>query len=65
MENIIFNELCLRGYQVDVGHVPIVERNKNGVQVRKQLEVDFICTKNTRRFYVQSAFSLAGEGKYE
>ncbi len=52
MENIIFNELRIRGFQVDVGNVPIVERNASGQQVRKQLEIDFICTKNNQKFYI-------------
>ncbi len=65
MENVLFNELSLRGYRVDIGNIPMIERDKNGVQVRKQLEIDFICTKNSRKFYIQSAYSLEGEGKYE
>ena len=45
MENVIYNELRSRGYLVDVGHVTISENNDDGKLVRKNLEVDFICTK--------------------
>ena len=63
MENLIYNELRLRGYSVDVGQVTIHTRNENGVSERKQLEVDFVCNKGYERVYIQSAFSLTGEGK--
>ena len=43
MENVLYNELCMRGYSVDVGIIPVAEKNKNGNFVRKQLEVDFVC----------------------
>ena len=58
MENVIYNELCLRGYSVDVGVVEINERLENGKYVRKQIEVDFVCNKADERVYVQSAFSI-------
>ena len=58
MENAIYNELCLRGYAVDVGVVEINERQENGKYVRKQTEVDFVCNKADERIYVQSAFTL-------
>ncbi len=58
MENIIYNELVMRGYNVDVGVVPIVEKNENHQSIRKQLEVDFICNMGSKRYYIQSAFSL-------
>jgi len=63
MENLIYNELRLRGYSVDVGQVTVHTRNENGVSERKQLEVDFVCNKGYERVYIQSAFSLTGEGK--
>lgn len=63
MENIIYNELLLRGYNVDVGVVPYTEKDKNGKVVRKQLEVDFVCNKGSLRLYIQSAFSLPDEEK--
>ena len=54
----MYNELCLRGYSVDVGVVEINERQKDGKYVRKQIEVDFVCNKADERVYVQSAFSI-------
>ena len=53
MENIIYNELLIRGYNVDVGIVELREKNK-----RKQLEVDFVCNLGNKRYYVQSALNL-------
>ncbi len=58
MENVIYNELCGRGYSVDVGVVEINERQADGRYMRKQLEVDFVCNKADERIYIQSAFSL-------
>ena len=58
MENVMYNELCLRGYSVDVGVVEIYERQEDGKYVRKQIEVDFVCNKADERVYVQSAFSI-------
>ncbi len=63
MENIIYNELLLRGYHVDVGVVPYGERDKNGKVVHKQLEVDFVCNRGSLRLYIQSAFSIPDEEK--
>ena len=63
MENIIFNELKVRGFNVDVGIVPISERDKDGKSVRKQLEIDFVCNKGSKRYYIQSAFALPDEAK--
>lgn len=63
MENVIYNELRMRGYRVDVGVVPITEKNENGQTVRKQLEVDFICNLGSMRYYIQSAFSIPDEEK--
>jgi hypothetical protein len=58
MENVMYNELCLRGYSVDVGVVEINERQEDGKYVRKQIEVDFVCNKADGRVYVQSAYSI-------
>ena len=58
VENVMYNELCLRGYSVDVGVVEINERQEDGKYVRKQIEVDFVCNKADERVYVQSAFSI-------
>lgn len=65
MENVIYNELRMRGYRVDVGVVPITEKNENGQTVRKQLEVDFICNIGSMKYYIQSAFSIPDEEKRE
>ena len=58
MENIIYNELLIRGYSVDVGVVTHDEKNDEGKIVRKQLEVDFVANRGSRRYYVQSAFAI-------
>lgn len=63
MENVIYNELRMRGYSVDVGVVPVVQKNKEGKAVRKQLEVDFVCNLGSSRYYIQSAYSLTEEEK--
>ena len=63
MENVIYNELRMRGYSVDVGVVNIAERNKEGKTTRKQLEVDFVCNLGSSRYYIQSAYSLPDEQK--
>lgn len=62
MENVIYNELRMRGYSVDVGVVTIAE-NKNGKVTRKQLEVDFVCNLGSARYYIQSAFAIPDEEK--
>ena len=58
MENVLYNELCGRGFSVDVGVVEVNEKQADGKYVRKQLEVDFVCNKADDRIYIQSAFSL-------
>ncbi len=58
MENVIYNELCMRGYSVDVGVVPLAEKDKDGKVIRKQLEVDFVCNLGSARYYIQSAYSI-------
>lgn len=63
MENIIYNELKVRGYSVDVGVVPIRVRN-DGVMEARALEIDFVAYKGNNKYYVQSAFSIpSGEKK--
>lgn len=62
MENVIYNELRMRGYKVDVGVVTIAE-NKDGKVVRKYLEVDFICNLGSVRYYIQSAYSIPNQEK--
>lgn len=63
MENIIFNELVNRNLNVDVGLVNVVQNDKNGNPIRKQLEVDFVCNKGSKRYYVQSAFAIPDSEK--
>lgn len=63
MENIIYNELLLRGYSVDVGVVEMREKNNAGNSVRKQIEVDFVCNQGSKRYYIQSAYALPSEEK--
>lgn len=58
MENIIYNELRMRGFQVDVGVVQKREKNKVGTTTKKQLEIDFIANQGSKRYYIQSAYSL-------
>ena len=65
MENIIFNELKVRGYNVDVGFVVMNEIDKNGKKIRKQLEVDFVCNNGSKRFYIQSVYALPDKEKME
>ena len=63
MENVIYNELRKRGYKVDVGNIMVFEPGKNGKTVKKRLEVDFICSKGSKKYYIQSAYSLETEEK--
>ena len=63
MENVIYNELLIRGFNVDVGVVPVVSRDENGKQVRSQLEIDFVCNQGSKRYYIQSTFRMNSEGK--
>ena len=63
MENIIYNELIVRGYRVDVGMVEIKTLNKEGKWLRSQLEVDFIASLGSKKYYIQSAFSIPDREK--
>ena len=65
MENIIYNELLVRGYNVDVGVVERFEHNKDGKTMRKQLEVDFVCNQASKRYYIQVAFAIPNKEKME
>ena len=58
MENIIFNELIVRGYKVDIGVIPIVDKNNEGKRVQKNCEIDFIAKKGSKKYYIQSALSM-------
>ena len=63
MENIIYNELRIRGYHVDIGVVEYYEVKADGKKGKKQLEVDFIATKGSEKYYIQSAFALPSADK--
>lgn len=63
MENIIYNELICRGFAIDVGNIEIVERNQDGRRVQKNLEVDFIARKGSKKYYIQSALNMDNEDK--
>ena len=63
MENIIYNELRIRGYHVDVGLVEERTTDRNNKTIRKQYEVDFVANQGNRRYYIQSAFAMPDEAK--
>lgn len=65
MENIIYNELRIRGYHVDVGIVGQFSKNSESKTIKKQLEVDFVATKGSEKFYIQSAFAMVTPEKRE
>ncbi len=65
MENVIYNELCYRGFNVDVGIFEYNYKDEASKSKRKQLEVDFVCNKGNDRIYIQSAFALLTEEKIE
>ena len=63
MENLIYNELRLRGYSVDVGQINVFTKNEERKTERRQLEVDFVCNQGDRRVYIQSALNMDSEDK--
>lgn len=65
MENIIYNELIVREFDVDVGIVEYNYKDKEGKSKRKQLEVDFVANKGSQRYYIQSALNIDEEAKRE
>ena len=65
MENIIFNELKVRGFNVDVGVIMQYDTNEKGNSIRKQLEIDFVCNKGSKRYYIQSAYAIPDQAKME
>ena len=65
MENIIFNELKMRGFNVDVGVIMQYETNEKGSNIRKQLEIDFVCNQGSKRYYIQSAYAILDQAKME
>lgn len=65
MENAVYNELCARGYSVDVGNVEVNTVDEKGTKVRRMLEVDFVCNRSYKRCYIQSALSLPDREKMQ
>ena len=65
MENAVYNELCARGYSIDVGNVEVNTVDEKGTKVRRMLEVDFVCNRGYKRFYIQSALSLPDREKMQ
>lgn len=65
VENIVFNELLVRGYSVDVGIVDVYGKNQDDKRVRKQLEVDFVVNQGNQRYYIQVAYSIDNDEKRE
>ena len=63
MENIVYNELLICGYNIDVGVVQIFDKDKEGKRVRKQLEVDFVVNQGNQRYYIQVAYDMTSEEK--
>lgn len=65
MENVIYNELCVRGYNVDVGVVEYTQYDSNKKKKQTQLEVDFVCNMGSKRIYIQSAYAMPDLKKQE
>ena len=65
MENVIYNELRIRGFNVDVGVVPVTVRAADGRQKRITYEIDFVCNKGNQRYYIQSAYRLESTEKIQ
>ena len=63
MENVVYNELLVRGYNVDVGIVEVMEKNNEGKRIHKQLEVDFVVNQGSQRYYIQVAYDMTSEEK--
>ena len=63
MENIVYNELLIRGYNVDVGIVDVFAKNGEGKRIHKQLEVDFVVNQGSQRYYIQVAYDMTSEEK--
>jgi predicted AAA+ superfamily ATPase len=65
IENVVYNELRIRGFNVDVGVVPVLKRDESGKMTRSQLEIDFICNQGSKRYYIQSAYRMLTEEKVQ
>ena len=64
MENIVYNELCIRGYNIDIGVVETNQKEEDRY-IKKQLEIDFIASKGSKKYYIQVAQGMSKEGKEE
>lgn len=65
LENVIYNELQTRGFNVDVGVVSKQVRDKEGNRIRQQFEVDFVCNQGSKRYYIQSAYKMVDQEKVQ
>lgn len=65
MENVIYNELRMRGFLVDVGMIEAWKKDKDNHRVRRNLEIDFVANKGSQRYYIQSAFAISDLEKKE
>ena len=65
MENIIYNELRIRGYHIDIGVVEVFGKNDQNKTTKKQYEVDFVATRGSEKYYIQSAFSISNDNKLQ
>ena len=65
MENCIYNELIIRGYHVDVGVVPVPDVSSSGLRTQRNCEIDFIATKGSKKYYIQSALSMEDNAKIQ
>ena len=65
MENIIYNELCIRGFNVDVGSIELLDKSADAKYVKKNTEVDFVANQGSKRVYIQSALEMTTEDKKE
>lgn len=63
MENIVYNELVMRGYNVDIGVVELYEQNANGKSILKKTEIDFVCNQADKRYYIQVAYKIDSNEK--
>lgn len=63
MENLVYNQMRARGFNIDVGVVPTYTYNEDGSRQRANLEVDFVCSLGSRKYYIQSAYRMESEEK--
>ncbi|MBR6427459.1 MAG: ATP-binding protein [Clostridia bacterium] len=65
MENCVYNELIIRGYHVDVGVVPVPDVSSSGLRTQRNCEIDFIATKGSKKYYIQSALRMEDDAKIQ